>query len=231
MAEQEQARDPVIAGGESGPGAPERSRAYVAALQRDLNQHLQRLGSPARLSVDGEWDAATDRAFRRVCRVLGIAPSRDARTYRLVAGAAAVLTESERTRRAAEGARYEEELRRHFDAERRATRAVADALVPPDVDLDDDDDIDVALADLTDDLDDDEPVGEPPPGDVVVSVRFDPASWQMLRELAAREKAPIGTALGSAIQRAAHLERIAADGGQLMVKRGRRLYRLRPRGK
>jgi hypothetical protein len=231
MAEHEQPQYAAIAGGESGPATRERHTAYVAALQRDLNQHLQRLGSPSRLRVDGAWDADTDRAFRRICRVLGIAPERTARTYRLIAGAAAAPTASERERRAADGARYADELRRHFASEQSATRAVADVLSDSEDDVDDDAAMDLDLDDLTDDLDDDEPEGASASTDVVVSVRFDPASWQMLRDLAAREQAPIGAALGSAIQRAAYLDRLTAGGGRLMVKRGRRLYRLRPRGK
>ena len=43
---------------------PERARAYTAAAQRDLNVHLQRLGSPTVLAVDGTWDRETDVAFR-----------------------------------------------------------------------------------------------------------------------------------------------------------------------
>ena len=64
-----------------------RRRAQIAALQGDLNGHLERLRQPTRLAVDGEWDPYTERAFEAVCRVLGIEAERDARTFRIVAGA------------------------------------------------------------------------------------------------------------------------------------------------
>ena len=64
-----------------------RLRAYVADLQSSLNAHLSGLGSHARLEVDGEWGAHTALAFGRVCRVLGLEPVRNVRTFRLVVGA------------------------------------------------------------------------------------------------------------------------------------------------
>ena len=80
------ARDPrsTIVGGAS-LDTPERARAYVASAQRDLNLHLRRLGSPTLLAVDGEWDADTQLAFERVCRILGIEAVRRNRTFRLIA--------------------------------------------------------------------------------------------------------------------------------------------------
>src|SRR3954468_10807820 len=88
--------------------------ASVAALQRDLNAQLARLGSRERLAIDGRWDARTELAFRRVCKVLGVAPRRGARTYRLIAGADAVLTDAEKQRAATEGAAYAAKLRARF---------------------------------------------------------------------------------------------------------------------
>lgn len=96
----------------------ERQKAYIAAVQRDLNRHLSRLGAPVRLAIDGVWDEATQAAFEDVCRVLGIAPERDVRTYRLIAGAAAAMTAEERHRRATDGVAYEAELRARYATER-----------------------------------------------------------------------------------------------------------------
>jgi murein DD-endopeptidase MepM/ murein hydrolase activator NlpD len=106
-------RKQAVVGGRSLPKA-DRARAYVAALQRDLNRHLITLGSPAVLAVDGTWDRDTELAFRRVCRVLGLEARRDVRTFRAIAGAVAPLTDAEREHAAADGQRYEQELRHHF---------------------------------------------------------------------------------------------------------------------
>ena len=64
-----------------------RLRAYVADLQSSLNAHLAGLYSHERLDIDGEWGGHTARAFERVCRVLGLEPRRNVRTFRLVVGA------------------------------------------------------------------------------------------------------------------------------------------------
>jgi murein DD-endopeptidase MepM/ murein hydrolase activator NlpD len=106
-------RKRTVVGGRSLP-KDDRARAYVAALQRDLNRHLIALGSPAVLAVDGTWDRDTDVAFRRVCRVLGLEAHRNVRTFRAIAGAAAPLTEAERKQAAADGTAYEKDLRHHF---------------------------------------------------------------------------------------------------------------------
>jgi murein DD-endopeptidase MepM/ murein hydrolase activator NlpD len=90
------------------------ARAYITALQRDLNRHLHTLGAPDRLAVDGQWDRETDLAFRRVCRVLGLEPKRSVRAYRAIAGAAAPLTDAERERARTDGADYARRLRHHF---------------------------------------------------------------------------------------------------------------------
>jgi ribosome biogenesis SPOUT family RNA methylase Rps3 len=42
----------IVVGGVS-LSEPERHRAYIAALQRDLNRHLRRLGAAEQLGVDG----------------------------------------------------------------------------------------------------------------------------------------------------------------------------------
>ena len=57
------ARERPVVGGRS-IDKDARTRAYVAALQRDLNRHLILLGSPTVLAVDGLWDHDTDVAFR-----------------------------------------------------------------------------------------------------------------------------------------------------------------------
>ncbi len=106
-------RKPAVVGGHSLEKA-DRARAYVAALQRDLNRHLRSLGSPTVLAVDGAWDRETDVAFRRVCRVLGLEAHRDVRTFRAVGGAAAPLTAAERKHATSDGAAYEKRLRHHF---------------------------------------------------------------------------------------------------------------------
>jgi murein DD-endopeptidase MepM/ murein hydrolase activator NlpD len=106
-------RTRAVVGGRSLPKA-DRARAYVAALQRDLNRHLITLGSPTVLAVDGTWDRDTDVAFRRVCRVLGLEAHRTVRTFRAIAGAAAPLTAAERKHAVADGTAYEQDLRHHF---------------------------------------------------------------------------------------------------------------------
>jgi tellurite resistance protein len=95
----------------------QRRRAQVTVVQINLNRHLQQLGSPTLLAADGKWDEHTDRAFKQVCRVLGIPPQRKARTYRIIAGAAATLTAEERTRAATDGAAFASELRQQFAQE------------------------------------------------------------------------------------------------------------------
>ncbi|HWM11066.1 MAG TPA: hypothetical protein VNO82_17045 [Solirubrobacteraceae bacterium] len=95
----------------------QRRRAQVTVVQVNLNRHLQLLGSPTLLATDGKWDEHTDRAFKQVCRVLGLAPERKARTYRIIAGAAATLTDEERTRATADGNAFATELRQQFAQE------------------------------------------------------------------------------------------------------------------
>ncbi len=92
----------------------ERQKAYIASVQRDLNRHLNVLGAPTRLAVDGVWDDPTQAAFQNVCRVLGIAPERDVRTYRLIAGAVAAPTDEEKVKRSTDGVAFETELRARF---------------------------------------------------------------------------------------------------------------------
>jgi murein DD-endopeptidase MepM/ murein hydrolase activator NlpD len=103
---------PVVGGDPLGEDA--RDRAYIVALQRDLNRHLALLGSPTTLAIDGLWDRDTDRAFRRVCRVLGLEAKRSVRVYRAIAGAAAPLTDAEREQARTDGAAYARDLRHHF---------------------------------------------------------------------------------------------------------------------
>jgi hypothetical protein len=105
---------------------PERSHAYIAAVQRDLNRHLKRLGSADQLPVDGEWDDATQLAFEEICRVLGLKPTRTVRTFRLIAGAAASLTAAERAQAGTDGAEFEKELRRRFASDREQRPSDAD---------------------------------------------------------------------------------------------------------
>jgi murein DD-endopeptidase MepM/ murein hydrolase activator NlpD len=107
------ARERPVVGGRS-IDTDARSRAYVAALQRDLNRHLITLGSPTVLAVDGLWERDTDVAFRRVCRVLGLEPTRSVRTFRAIGGAVAPLTDAEREKARTDGAAYEADLRHHF---------------------------------------------------------------------------------------------------------------------
>jgi hypothetical protein len=91
-----------------------RLRAYVADLQSSLNAHLSGLGSHARLEVDGEWGEHTALAFGRICRVLGLEPVRNVRTFRLVIGATQQRTPDELARAQADGAAYAQRLRHHF---------------------------------------------------------------------------------------------------------------------
>jgi CHAP domain len=95
-----------------------RLRAYVADLQSSLNAHLAGLGSRERLEVDGEWGEHTARAFGRVCRMLGLEPTRNVRTFRLIVGATQQRTPAELARAQADGAAYAERLRHHFAHER-----------------------------------------------------------------------------------------------------------------
>src|SRR4051794_20342972 len=107
------ARERPVVGGRS-IDTDARSRAYVAALQRDLNRHLITLGSPTVLAVDGIWERDTDVAFRRVCRVLGLEPKRSVRTFRAIGGAIAPPTPAEQEKSRTDGAAYEKDLRHHF---------------------------------------------------------------------------------------------------------------------
>src|SRR5205814_5736968 len=83
-----------------------RLRAYVTDLQSSLNAHLAGFGSHERLEVDGEWGEHTALAFGRVCRVLGLEPARNVRTFRLVVGATQQRTPEELARAQADGAAY-----------------------------------------------------------------------------------------------------------------------------
>src|SRR4051794_15388254 len=103
----------TIVGGAS-LDTPERARAYTAAAQRDLNVHLQRLGSPTVLAVDGEWDADSQLAFERVCRILGVDAVRDARTFRLIGASVADRTDAERERAQTDGVAFEQQLKAQF---------------------------------------------------------------------------------------------------------------------
>ena len=91
-----------------------RLRAYVVDLQSSLNAHLAGLGSHERIEVDGEWGEHTALAFGRVCRVLGIEPARNVRTFRVVVGATQQRTPAELARAQADGAAYAQRLRHHF---------------------------------------------------------------------------------------------------------------------
>jgi murein DD-endopeptidase MepM/ murein hydrolase activator NlpD len=106
-------RPRTVVGGSSLP-ADARSRAYVAGVQRDLNHHLIALGSPTVLAVDGQWGDETERAFKRVCRVLGIEAKRSVRAFRVIAGAAAPRSEAELELAAKDGVEYATQLRHHF---------------------------------------------------------------------------------------------------------------------
>lgn len=108
-----------------GPGlsAAARRRAYIAVVQRDLNALLAGLGSRSKLAVSGEWDKATDLAFRRACRVLGIEAKRGVRAFRLIAAATASRTDAEIALAASDGTAYEAKLRALFDDEPAPVRA------------------------------------------------------------------------------------------------------------
>jgi hypothetical protein len=91
-----------------------RRRAYIAVLQRDLNTLMAGLGAHSALAVSGEWDKATDLAFRRACRLLGVEAERCVRVFRIVAGATASRTDAETARAASDGAAFETKLRALF---------------------------------------------------------------------------------------------------------------------
>ena len=103
----------TIVGGAS-LDTPDRARAYVASVQRDLNIHLRRLGAPTELAVDGLWDDDTQLAFERVCRILGVEPERKVRTFRLITAAVAEKTAAETARARSDGEAFEKELRAQF---------------------------------------------------------------------------------------------------------------------
>jgi hypothetical protein len=111
-------RDPAVVGG-TPLEARRRRKAYIAALQRDLNAQLARLGAPEPLEVDGEWGRDTDLAFRRVCKILGLAPERRVRTFRAIAGATAQRTAEELAEGDSDGAAYAAKLRAHFHTAQR----------------------------------------------------------------------------------------------------------------
>ena len=111
-----QVRQAVVVGGKP-MSEKERAAAYIAGLQRDLNTQLKWLGSTRRLKVDGTWDGATQRAFGRVCRVLGVEPERNARTFRVIAGATATRTQTEIQRAKTDGTRFKTELESFFELE------------------------------------------------------------------------------------------------------------------
>ncbi len=93
---------------------PERRRAYIAAVQRDLNVHLKKLGSPTVLAVDGEWDSDTQLAFERVSRILGLEPVQDVRSFRLIAASAAKRTDAEQERAKTDGTAFAKQLKEQF---------------------------------------------------------------------------------------------------------------------
>jgi mannosyl-glycoprotein endo-beta-N-acetylglucosaminidase/CHAP domain-containing protein len=109
-------RQAVVVGGKM-MSEKERAAAYIAGLQRDLNTQLKWLGSTRRLKVDGTWDPQTQRAFKRVCRVLGVEPVRNARTFRVIAGATATFTETETQRADQEGTAFRADLEKFFALE------------------------------------------------------------------------------------------------------------------
>ena len=111
-----QVRSAVVVGGKM-MSEKERAAAYIAGLQRDLNTQLTWLGSTRRLKVDGTWDPQTQRAFNRVCRVLGVKAERNARTFRVIAGATATFTESESQRAEHEGTAFKADLEKFFALE------------------------------------------------------------------------------------------------------------------
>jgi tellurite resistance protein len=106
----------VVVGGRTLPGKM-LAKAYIAGLQRDLNTQLKWLGATRMLAVDGIWDAGTERAFERICKVLGVEPKRNARTFRIIAGATAERSDEERRRGDTDGAAFEQQLRSFFAVE------------------------------------------------------------------------------------------------------------------
>jgi Mannosyl-glycoprotein endo-beta-N-acetylglucosaminidase/CHAP domain len=111
-----QMRAAVVVGGRPMP-EKERAAAYIAGLQRDLNTQLTWLGSTRRLKVDGTWDAQTQRAFNRVCRVLGVKPVRNARTFRVIAAATVTRTQTELRRAKEDGTAFKSDLEKFFALE------------------------------------------------------------------------------------------------------------------
>ena len=107
------------------PLSPEDAqRAFVATLQRDLDTHLRRLRTGTEMSIDGVWDAHTEQAFQQVCLVLGIAPERKTRTFRIIAGAIAARTPAERERAQKDGAKVADKLQHTGGRQGRASEAV-----------------------------------------------------------------------------------------------------------
>ena len=101
-----------------------RAEAAIATLQRDLNAHLRRLGSPRVLSVDGTWNPFTEEAFKQICKTLGLAPDKNVRTFRLIAGAAAVQPDAKETKAAAsEGKAFRIKLEQQFESARKVRQA------------------------------------------------------------------------------------------------------------
>jgi uncharacterized protein (TIGR02594 family) len=111
-----QVRQAVVVGG-TPMSENERAAAYIAGLQRDLNTQLKWLGSTRRLKVDGTWDPQTQRAFNRICRVLGVEPKRNARTFRVIAGATVTRTQTEMRRAKEDGAAFKADLEKFFALE------------------------------------------------------------------------------------------------------------------
>jgi len=101
-----------------------RAEAAIATLQRDLNAHLRRLGSPRVLAVDGTWNPFTEEAFKQVCKTLGLAPEKTVRTFRLIAGAAAVPPDAKELKAAAsEGKEFAAKLEKQFESARKMRQA------------------------------------------------------------------------------------------------------------
>ena len=111
-----QVRQAVVVGG-TPMSEKERAAAYIAGLQRDLNTQLKWLGSTRRLKVDGTWNPRTQRAFTQVCRVLGVEPERNARTFRVIAGATVTRTQTEMRRAKEDGMAFKADLEKFFELE------------------------------------------------------------------------------------------------------------------
>ena len=99
--------------------------ADVALLQRTLNRYYTAWGAPELLDVDGDFDAKTEEAFRRVRIVAGLALVRGAQGRVLVTPRDRVAlrgrrrpTAEERERAATVGREYERRLRERFKRER-----------------------------------------------------------------------------------------------------------------